>query len=66
MNTITITVQAETEEDLYPILNHAFREVTEIDYKNFHIENSGRPMGDWFEITGDKLKGRYKWAKVKK
>lgn len=64
MHTMTITVQAETEEELYPLLNHAFREATEIDYRNYDVEINGKYNDGWLEVMG-KLKGKYKWAKLK-
>lgn len=63
-NTITISLETENEEELYPLLNHVFREITERDYKNYEVEFGSKPDGEWLEVMGQRIKGRYRWNKL--
>lgn len=59
---LTIQIEAE-EEELYPLLRHVLREITECGYKDFDIESNCSVREGWLEVLGRKLKGKYRWEK---
>lgn len=61
--TLTIQIETDQEEELYPLLRHVFKEITECDYKNFEIESNSSIREGWLEIMADRLKGKYRWQK---
>ena len=60
MSKIQIEIETPNEEGLYILLQHVFREITEIDYENYEFENIAKPTDNWLTV-GEK--GRYKWTK---
>jgi hypothetical protein len=65
-STLKIEIETETEEEIYPLLQHVFREITEgQEYKG---STSGRFLFDknnsWLVVDTNLLKGKYYWTKL--
>jgi hypothetical protein len=62
--TLKIEIEADNETELYPLLQHVFREITEGEnYTNYEVESNNKLSGEWLEILKGACKGRYKWFK---
>jgi uncharacterized protein (UPF0371 family) len=66
-STLKIEIEAESEDKIYPLLQHIFREITEgSNYKN--PTNNGCVIdrdinNSWLVVNSEKLKGRYYWTR---
>lgn len=63
MAILKLEIETETEEGIYPLLQHVFREITEANYTNHDIEYNAAPSDGWLRIDSQKFKGAYRWAK---
>ena len=63
MTTLKVEIEADSEEGIYPLLQHVFKELTEIDYYNSDIEDNSIPEDGWLKIKSGRFKGAYRWAK---
>lgn len=63
MATLKLEIETETEEGIYPLLQHVFREITEANYTNFEVEHNSKSDGKWMKIESKQLKGAYRWGK---
>lgn len=62
--TLRIEIETDKETELYPLLQHVFREITEgKDYTNYEVESNYKLSGEWLEILKGACKGKYKWTK---
>jgi len=66
-STLKIEIETEKVEEIFPLLQHVFREITEHDYSNPDVDLTSYIDGEdwkWLVIPDGKLKGRYYWNKV--
>jgi len=63
--TLSIEIETDKEEELYPLLNHVSREITELGYKDDEVDsNSEVDISEgWLNIFEGRFKGKYKWTK---
>ena len=61
--TLKIEIETEEEDKIYSLLQHVFKEITDIDYKNHEIENGYTTEEGWLVINTEPFKGKYRWAK---
>jgi len=63
INSLEIKIEADSEEGVYPLLQHVFREITEgKDYDN-PVDGDCEVEGEWLVLKQPVLKGRYRWSK---
>lgn len=60
---LTIELETSSEKDLFPLLTHVFKEITEIDYKNHDLEYNASMENGWLKVSGARQKGKYRWYK---
>lgn len=62
--TLEIKIEADSEEGIYPLLQHVFREITEGDSYNNPTNTDSLLEGDWLVLDQAILKGKYQWSKI--
>lgn len=64
MATLRIEIETDSEEQIYQLLNHVFREITEgSDYFNSDLEYYAKTNENWLVVEGGRCKGKYCWKK---
>lgn len=59
MAKLRVEIETQDEQDLYKLLKHVFREITEKDYKNSKIDDNATIENGWLKIENNK----YRWNK---
>lgn len=62
-STLKIEIETNTEKDIYPLLQHVFREITEGQLYNNPTNNGCKIDNNWLVVNVDKLQGKYYWTK---
>jgi hypothetical protein len=62
-STLKIEIETSTEKDIYPLLQHVFREITEGQCYNNPTNNGCKTDNNWLIVNVGKLQGKYYWAK---
>lgn len=63
-STLKIEIETETEEEIYPLLQHIFREITEgPQYKN-PTSTGCKIDNNWLVVNTGPLQGKYYWTKL--
>ncbi len=62
-STLKIEIEAESEEKIYPLLQHVFREITEGNWYNNPTNNGCKTDNNWLIVDTGPLQGKYYWAK---
>jgi hypothetical protein len=63
-STLKIEIETETEEEIYPLLQHVFREITEGKYYNNPTNNGCKVDNNWLIVNTGPLQGKYYWTKL--
>ncbi len=62
-NTLRIEIETDSEEGIYPLLQHVFREITEGENYNNPANSDCTTQGGWLVLHKEPLKGKYQWVK---
>lgn len=62
-STLKIEIETESEEKIYPLLQHVFREITEGQYYDNPTSTGCKIDNNWLVVDTGKLKGKYHWVK---
>ncbi len=63
MTTLRIEIETENEDGALALLQHVFKEITDIDYENSELEFNAKPQQGWLKIDRGNFKGAYRWCK---
>ncbi len=63
-STLKIEIETESEEKIYPLLQHIFREITEGQWYNNPTNNGCKKDNDWLVVNNGPLQGKYQWVKL--
>lgn len=63
-NTLKIEIETESEEKIYPLLQHIFREITEGSKYNNPTNNGCKIDRNWLLVDTGPLQGKYYWTKL--
>lgn len=61
--TLEIKIEADSEEGIYPLLQHVFREITEGDSYNNPAHSNYLLEEGWLVLDQPALKGKYQWSR---
>jgi hypothetical protein len=63
-NSLHIKIESDTEEDLYKILHHVVREITQGPIQDFdELLTNYRVEGDMLKLDNDLVQGGYSWSR---
>ena len=63
-STLKIEIETETEEEIYPLLQHVFREITEGQYYKNPTSTGCKIDNNWLIVNAGPLQGKYYWTKL--
>jgi len=62
-SSLKIEIETESEEGIYPLLQHIFREITEGQEYNNPINSDYRIEDGWLVLDKGPFNGKYQWSK---